>query len=94
MCNPATSSQVNPTGGTIQRYQDFAFASHEADDTPSSTPALLADHISACTFRYESGTDSRNAVLTIDITVSEFDSYSNVTENVDLFQQVRVLNLP
>lgn len=96
VCNPAASTQVNPNGGTILRYQGFSFdpASWTMNSTPASTPALLADHISGCSFRYDVGTDSRNAVLTIDITVSEFDSYSNVTEDVDLFQQVRVLNLP
>ena len=96
MCNPAASTAGAPAGGNIQRYQNFSFdpASWTVNSTPSSTPALLADHVSACAFRYSAGTDTRNAVLTIEITVSEFDAYSNVTENVDLFQQVRVVNLP
>ena len=96
MCNPVATSQANPSGGTIHRYQNFSFdpAVWAVSSIPASTPALLADHISGCSFRYDVGTDSRNAVLTIDITVSEFDPYSKVTEDVDLFQQVRVVNLP
>lgn len=97
LCDPSPATQ------TLRRYQGYNIVSNESSvDTHAellslSNPAeyaLLADRVSDCSFSYSAGTAERNAVLTVSLTIGEFDHLSNNTESVSLLQQVYVLNQP
>jgi MSHA biogenesis protein MshO len=97
ICDTASGTE------TLRRYQNYNIVSNEtavdshAELLALSNPAehsLLADQVTGCNFSYSSGTAERNAVLTISLTVSEFDHLSNVTEDITLLHQVSVVNLP
>ncbi len=84
-------------GGTLRRYQGYNVVSAETSvDThaellglPNSAEhALLADQVTDCSFTYVSGTPSRNAVLSISLTVAESG------EDITLLQQLNVVNMP
>lgn len=88
---------------TLTRYQSYNIVSNETSVDSHvellalSNPAehaLLADQVTGCTFSYSAGTAERNAVLTISLTIGEYDHLSNVTEDITLLQQVSVVNLP
>lgn len=83
------------SSGTLKRYQNYNITSTEtAVDTDaelvalSASSAMLADQISACSFSYIDGSASRNAILTISLTVTES------SENITLLQQLNVVNQP
>ena len=82
---------------TLRRYQGYNIVTNEASVdshaelvalSNSAESGLLAENVTACSFSYDPGTASRNAVLKISITVTES------SENVRLLQQVSVDNLP
>lgn len=85
----------DPVVGTIRRYEGYNIRSSHTDvdshaelmalSNPAES-ALLADSASACRFSYSPGTPTRNAVLTISLTLSE------AGEQVRLLQQIGVLN--
>ena len=50
--------------------------------------ALMAGNVSGCEFRYAPGTPTRNAVLTLRLSVTEGG------ETITLLEQVSVSNLP
>ncbi|MCP5298959.1 MAG: type II secretion system protein [Chromatiaceae bacterium] len=81
--------------GVLRRYQGYDIHAAQADvdshaellaTANPAESALLADRVSACSFSYSPGTPTRNAMLTVRITVSEEG------ESVNLLQQVGVLN--
>lgn len=89
LCDNSTGSLM------LRRYQDYAvFPSQNSVNTHSklngqgASHALLADQLTDCSFAYSAGTPTRNAVLTIRLTVSDR------SENVTLLQQVSVVNQP
>jgi MSHA biogenesis protein MshO len=83
--------------GTLRRYEGYNIthphtsADEHAELTGLSNPAehaLVADQVSTCSFTYTAGSPSRNALLTVAITVAEGG------EDITLLQQVNVPNLP
>lgn len=88
---------------TLTRYQNYNIVSNEASVDSHvellalSNPAehsLMADQVTGCSFSYSAGTEERNAVLTVSLTIGEYDHLSDVTEDITLLQQVSVVNLP
>jgi MSHA biogenesis protein MshO len=89
--------RCDPAAGTIRRYWGYAPQAALADvDTHAellglanpAEHALLADRAVGCAFRYAPGTPTRNALLTLEVSVAE------AGERVTLLEQVGVSNLP
>ena len=83
--------------GTLRRYQGYNVVSNEASVNShaellalpnSAEHALVADQLTDCSFTYTSGTPTRNAVLSISLTVAEGG------EDITLLQQLNVVNMP
>ena len=83
--------------GTLRRYEGYNLShphtsvDQHAELIALSNPAehaLVAEQVSACSFTYSAGTPSRNGLLTVRVRISE------AGEDVDLFQQMHVLNMP
>lgn len=85
------------TSGTVRRYwgyapqPDMADADSHAELLALANPAehaLLADGVSNCRFDYSPGTPTRNALLTMRVTIAESG------ERITLLEQIGVGNLP
>ncbi len=79
--------------GSLIRFQNYTIAAAPALN-PGGTSSLMAGNISSCVFRYDQGVSSRNAVLTIELTVSRLNESSGNTESIRIVDQVRVQNIP
>ncbi|MCB1772446.1 MAG: type II secretion system protein [Gammaproteobacteria bacterium] len=85
------------TAGSLRRYWGYTRRSQQSDVdshaelTTLANPAehaLVANGVSACGFDYAPGTPTRNAVLSLRLTLTERG------ETVTLFEQFNVSNLP
>ncbi|NNJ92713.1 MAG: type II secretion system protein [Gammaproteobacteria bacterium] len=83
--------------GILRRYTGYNVVSSESSvDTHAEllglgNPAehsMLADHVSNCSFDYAAGTPTRNALLTISLSIIE------AGEDINLLQQLNVVNQP
>ncbi|WP_428607790.1 prepilin-type N-terminal cleavage/methylation domain-containing protein [Sedimenticola sp.] len=87
----------DPAGGTIRRYQGYSLQSSQdavdshaellAQNNPAEY-ALLVDQVTACDFTYNAGTPSRNALVTLEMTMQERG------ESIHLLQQAHLVNMP
>ena len=93
----AVSFLCDPAQGSVRRYWGYSRrASHTDVDTHAellalgnpAEHALMADDVVACQFQYSPGTPTRNAVLTLRLSVAD------AGETVTLMEQVSVSNLP
>jgi MSHA biogenesis protein MshO len=81
--------------GTITRYSNYPIRTTQPTD-PAIAPlsgaqrAVLAQPVTACTFRYTPGTSTRFGIVSLDITVRDAQS----GEQVRLLHQVHVDNSP
>ncbi|NNM00715.1 MAG: hypothetical protein HKO62_08200 [Gammaproteobacteria bacterium] len=75
------------SGPRLERHAGYPIAATQLA-APGGSVALLANRISACSFRYDPGTATRAAVVTLSLTVREG------SESVTLLQQVHVPNVP
>ena len=57
---------------------------------PGGTVSLLVDHVSRCVFRFQPGTATRGALVSLSITLTDADLGQSVT----LLQQVHMSNAP
>lgn len=87
----------NSGSGTLTRYSGYNLRPSQSEvDTPAelaalSNPAesaLLADRVSGCQFTYTPGSPTRNALVTLELTLQE------TSEKVVLLQQVHIANTP
>jgi MSHA biogenesis protein MshO len=78
--------------GTLERHQGYGFQMPTGTDKPvlSANPAILASHVSACTFHYDPnpGATQESGYLEVDLTITE------ANESVRLRFGVHVDNLP
>jgi MSHA biogenesis protein MshO len=58
--------------------------------SPGGTTHLLVDHVSRCVFRFQPGTATRGALVSLRITLTDAD----LAESVTLLQQVHLSNAP
>jgi MSHA biogenesis protein MshO len=85
----------DPVAGTITRYWNYPIRTAQPTN-PAVAPlnfgqnALLTRPVSACTFTYTAGTNTRAGLVTLDITVRDAAS----GEQVRLLHQVHVDNSP
>ncbi|MFQ5659794.1 MAG: type II secretion system protein J [Gammaproteobacteria bacterium] len=82
----------NPAAGTITRQADYAITTLQLPN-PGPPGRLLADNVTQCTFKYDQGANSRNALLVADITISATDTQGN-PNRVRLIEQIQVPNVP
>lgn len=97
LVDSAISYLCDSDARTLRRYQGYSHRADQQDvdthdelmnlDNPAET-ALLATDVSACAFEYSAGTPTRNALLTVSLSMSEGN------ETVTLLQQVHVENTP
>lgn len=73
--------------GELRRHQGYPITAVQ-NSNPGGSVALLADRVSACSFRYTPGAGTRSGLLTVALSVSAEG------ETVHLLQQVHVANVP
>lgn len=81
-----TAYLCNPVAGTLRRQTNYTIQSSMPEDATAG--ALIASRVSQCAFSYDPGTATRNAVVTLQLTVSRSG------EAVSLTRQVQVVNTP
>lgn len=85
----AVTYACNPATGELRRYWGYGIVDPQETPPSSGSNALLATHITACSFTYDtSGSGLRTGVLTLTLKVERSG------ESVRLFQQVHVNNVP
>ena len=86
----------NPGVGIIERHGDYDISLAQVLDpggTLNGNVSVLADKVTACSFTFDPGTNTRNGLLTADITVSSTDTQGNAN-TVRLVEQIQVPNIP
>jgi len=86
----------NPGAGIMERHGNYDIPVNQVLDpgnTLNGEVSLLADRITACTFTYDPGTNTRNGLLTVDLSIASTDTQGN-TNTVRLVQQIEVPNIP
>ena len=90
----------DPVGGTLRRYSGYAIQASQPNSTgaaPLSTApvnALLASHVSACSFTYNTAVVAqRDGLVTMSLSVTEVDSQGK-NETVTLYEAANVSNVP
>ncbi len=76
--------------GTLTRYAGYPIGSPAGNTTavPAGTDALVAEHLTGCSFSYSPGTSQRAALATLELTIQDQG------ERVNLLHQVHVVNAP
>ena len=86
-------SYVCDTGaGSITRQADYTIAGIQLDN-PNPPGDILAENVTGCSFTYADGTNSRNGLLTLDITFTRVDT-QGIPNRVRLVEQIPVPNIP
>ena len=83
----------NSAAGTLNRIDSYSISAVQLL-TPAGTVARMSSNISSCIFRYSQGSSSRNAVLTVELTISQIKMNTGATESINLVEQIRVPNIP
>jgi MSHA biogenesis protein MshO len=90
----------DPVAGTLTRYSGYAIPASQPNSTvapPLSTApvkALLASHLSACSFTYNAAVVAqRDGLVTMSLSVAEADSQGKA-ETVTLYEAAHVSNVP
>jgi MSHA biogenesis protein MshO len=90
----------DPVAGTLSRYSGYAIQASQPNSTGaaplSSAPvnALLASHVSACSFTYNAAVAAqRNGLVVMSLGVTEADSQGQ-NETVTLYESAHVSNVP
>lgn len=79
----------DPTAGTITRYWNYPIASAQPTGFTGASSALLASHVSACTFSYTQQVVTQQAGL-----VAASLQITESNETVSLYEEIHVSNLP
>jgi len=86
----------NPGAGVMERHGDYDIPVNQVLDpgnTLNGEVSLLADRVTGCIFTYDKGTNTRNGLLTVDLSIEATDTQGN-TNTVRLVQQIEVPNTP
>ena len=75
----------NTVTGEIRRYDGYTIGG-----AVSGTGNLLVDQVTACSFAYDPGNDTRSGMVTISITITD----TSLGQSVTLLQQAHVDNQP
>lgn len=86
---PPVSYRCDPAAGTLTRYSGYGFSAAQPDPPNTGRAAVLARHVKACSFSYDTATAAvRYALVTLRLELSAND------ETVSLYQTVHLDNLP
>ncbi len=87
-CNPAT--------GTLTRYWNYTIQPTQPTGAPAgASSALLASNVSACNFTYDTSVVAQSyGLVTMSLTISEFNSNTSANESVSLYSATHVSNIP
>lgn len=84
-CNTTPAA---PNDRTLLRYTNYPIQATQPVP-PTVTPAIQANQVAACNFSFNSGSSTRSAVVTIEITLTD-----EANESINLIQQVHLDNQP
>ncbi|MFT7235061.1 MAG: MSHA biogenesis protein MshO [Methylophagaceae bacterium] len=84
-CNTAA---VTPNDKTLLRYDNYIIQSAQPL-IPNVTPAIQANQVAACRFSFNSGSNTRSAVVTVELTLTDESG-----ESINLLHQVHLDNQP
>lgn len=79
----------NPTAGTLTRYWNYTISATQPTAFVTGSNALLANHVSACSFSYDQQVITQRAGL-----VAISLQLSQNSESVNLYDEVHVSNAP
>jgi MSHA biogenesis protein MshO len=79
--------------GTLSRHDGYAVSALQTVNPAGDGAPILANRVSFCSFTYDQGTGTRNALLTATLTIRGTDS-QGVPNEIRLVQQVSVPNVP
>ena len=79
-------------GGELRRHAGYGIAATQPVP-PAGTGALLADHVSACSFGYDPGSASRTGLVSISVALS-YTTLDGANEQISLLGQAHVPNSP
>jgi MSHA biogenesis protein MshO len=82
----------DPAAGTLTRQADYPITPAQALN-PGGSVSLLANRVASCSFVYTQGTSTRNALLTMEIRISDVDT-QGATNSIRLVEQIQVPNIP
>lgn len=78
----------------VVRWSGYTLTESQSATSPGGTPALLAENVSSCDFRYEANSvGPRIGLLTLQITLSKTLS-GGTPETVTLYHAVHINNVP
>jgi MSHA biogenesis protein MshO len=77
----------NPSAGTIVRYSGYGFSILQST-APGGTASTVISKLSSCSMTYLPGTLNRGGIMVFELTIADG------SENIDLFHQVHVVNVP
>lgn len=85
---PPVTYECDVGAGVLRRYWGYAFSVAQATPPVGGSTAVLVNGVTACTFSYVPGVQSRNGLIVVRLTLS------GNGESVALLQQIDVLNSP
>lgn len=85
-CNTAAGTA---NARVLERYQSYPIQATQPLPPPVANRAIQANNIAACQFQYNSGSSTRSAVVTINLTLTD-----DAGESVNLIHQVHLDNQP
>ena len=78
----------NPGAGSIVRYSGYAYSTSQPLPPAGGTADTVISRLTNCTISYTAGSLQRGDILSLAITISDSG------ENINLFHQVHVVNVP
>lgn len=89
-----TPDPVNPVNGQLRRYWGYAIAAAQPTPPAGGSNAMLASHVSACSFTYNAAVVAqRDGLVTMSLSVTEANSQGK-NETVTLYGATHVSNVP
>jgi MSHA biogenesis protein MshO len=64
-------------GGTLLRYSGYSISAVQSDPPAGATEAIQANSVSACSFTYAAGTNTRDGLVTLKITLTDSSGESS-----------------
>ncbi|MFT7724188.1 MAG: prepilin-type N-terminal cleavage/methylation domain-containing protein [Roseateles sp.] len=89
---PPVTYRCDLAAGTLTRHTGYGFHASQPDPPSGGRAAVLARHVSGCSFGYDpSGPSARHALVTLHL---QLGTPGEVGETVSLYHAVHVDNLP
>ena len=86
--SPPVSYVCDPATGLLTRYAGYGINAAQSTTFAGASSALLAKHVSACSFKYQPGVWERTGLATLRLSLTDHG------ETVSLYHEVHVDNSP